>query len=244
MKLNRPIVFFDLETTGVEISTARIVQIACIKINMDGSTEEKMMLINPNIPIPQEASEVHGITNEMVKDAPFFSQIAKGLYSFFKGCDIAGYNSDSYDVPLLCEEFNRLSIIFLDWDYNLVDVLKYERLLRPNKLEDVYKRYTGKELEGSHDALNDTRATLEILFHQIGKNEEISPADIDEFCQGSKKRFDIAGKTFINEDGVVFWSFGKNMNKPVLEDKGYLEWVLKNDFPSETKFKLKQILNK
>ena len=242
MKLNRPIVFFDLETTSVEISTARVVQIACIKINMDGSTEEKKMFINPSIPIPAEAIEVHGITNDMVKDAPFFSQIAKGLYSFFKDCDIAGYNSDAYDVPLLCEEFGRLSITFLDWDYNLVDVLKYERLLKPNKLADVYKRYTGKELEGSHDAMNDVKATFEILFHQIGDNEEITPEEIDEFCQGNRKRFDVAGKTYLNEEGIVFWSFGKNMNKPVLDDKGYLEWVLKNDFPSETKFKLRQLL--
>jgi DNA polymerase-3 subunit epsilon len=243
MKLNRPIVFFDLETTGVDIATARIIQIACIKINMDGSTEEKKMLINPTIPIPAEATEVHGITDEMVKEAPLFSQIAKSLYNFFKDCDIAGYNSDSYDVPLICEEFGRLSILFLDWDYNMVDVLKYERLLRPNKLGDVYKRYTGKELEGSHDAMNDTRATIEILFYQLEGKEETSPAEIDEYCQGKKKRFDVAGKTYKNEDGVVFWSFGKNMNKPVLEDKGYLEWVLKNDFPSETKHKLRQILN-
>jgi DNA polymerase-3 subunit epsilon len=242
MKLKKPIVFFDLETTGVDVSTARIVQIACIKINLDGSMEEKKMLINPTIPIPKEASEVHNITDEMVKDAPLFSQVAKGIYSFFKDCDIAGYNSDFYDVPLLCEEFSRISILFLDWEYNLIDVLKYERLLRPNKLADVYKRYTGKDLEGSHDAMNDTKATIEILFKQIEGKEEITPAEIDEFCQGTKKRFDIAGKTYKNDEGVVFWSFGKNINKPVLEDKAYLEWVLKTDFPSETKFKLKQLL--
>jgi len=242
MKLNKPIVFFDLETTGVDIATARIVQIACIKLNMDGSMEEKKMLINPTIPIPAEAIEVHGITNEMVKDAPLFSQIAKGLFSFFKDCDIAGYNSDNYDVPLLCEEFARLSILFLCWDYNLVDVLKYERLLRPNKLGDVYKRYTGKELEGSHDAMNDTRATLEILFHQIEGKEEITPAEIDELCQGAKKRFDIAGRTYINNQGIVCWSFGKNIHNPVLDDKKYIDWVLNSDFPSETKFKIRQLL--
>lgn len=241
MKLNKPIVFFDLETTGVEISTARIVQIACIKLHMDGSMEEKKMLINPTIPIPKEATEVHGITDEMVKDAPLFSQISKGLFSFFKDCDIAGYNSDSFDVPLLCEEFGRLSIMFLCWEYNLVDVLKYERLLKPNKLVDVYKRYTGKELEGSHDAMNDTRATLEILFHQIEGNEEISAQDIDALCQGNKKRYDVSGKTYINEQGVICWSFGKNIHKSVIEDKKYVDWVLNSDFPSETKFKIRQL---
>jgi DNA polymerase-3 subunit epsilon len=244
MKLKRPIIFFDLETTGVEISTSRVVQIACIKINIDGYTDERNILINPTIPIPKEATEVHNITDEMVKDAPFFSQMAKSIYSFFKDCDIAGYNSDSYDVPLLCEEFNRVSMVFLDWDYNLVDVLKYERLLRPNKLADVYKRYTGKELEGSHNAINDVKATVEILFAQIEGKEEITPAEIDDFCQSNKKRFDVAGKTYMGEDNVVYWSFGKNMNKPILQDMPYLEWVLKSDFPSETKYKIRQILNK
>jgi DNA polymerase-3 subunit epsilon len=242
MKLTKPIVFFDLETTGLDISTTRIVQIACIKINLDGTTEEKKMLINPSISIPKEATEVHGISDEMVKDAPYFSQISKSLYSFFRGCDIGGYNSDVYDLPLLCEEFNRLSILFLDWEYNLVDVLKFERALNPNKLSDVYKRYTGKDMEGSHDAMNDTKATIEILFRQIDGKEEITPEEIDNFCQGDKKRFDIAGKTYIDKQGIVCWSFGKNILKPVLEDRAYLEWVLKNEFPSETKYKLRQLL--
>lgn len=242
MKLTKPIVFFDLETTGLDILTSRIVQIACIKINLDGTTEEKKMLINPSILIPKEATDVHGISDEMVKDAPYFSQIAKSLYSFFRGCDIGGYNSDIYDLPLLCEEFYRFSILFLDWEYNLIDVLKFERALKPNKLSDVYKRYTGKDLEGSHDAMNDTRATIEILFNQIDNKKEITPEEIDNFCQGDKKRFDIAGKTYINKQGVVCWSFGKNIFKPVLENKTYLEWVLKNEFPSETKYKLRQLL--
>jgi len=244
MKLNKPFVFFDLETTGVDIPTARIVQIACIKLNMDGTTEEKKMLINPTIPIPKEATEVHGITDEMVKDAPLFSQISKGLYSFFKDCDVAGYNSDSYDVPLLCEEYARLSLIFLDWNYSLIDVLKYERLLKPNKLVDVYKRYTGKELEGSHDAMNDTRATLEILFHQVDGNDEITPEEIDALCQGNKKRYDVAGKTYINEQGIVCWSFGKNIHLPVIDDVKYVDWVLNTDFTSETKYKIRQLFKK
>ena len=244
MKLSRPIVFFDLETTGIDINSSRIVQIACIKINLDGTTEEKNMLINPIVPIPKDSTDVHGITDEMVKDAPFFSQIAKALYSFFKDCDIAGYNSDNYDVPLLCEEFNRVSIIFLDWDYNLVDILKYERLLKPNKLADVYKRYTGKNLEGSHNAMNDIKATVEILFAQTEGKNEITPAEIDEFCQRNKKRFDVAGKAYINEQGEVCWNFGKNLNKPVLEDKNYLDWVLKSEFPSETLLKLNNLLKK
>jgi DNA polymerase III subunit epsilon len=241
MEITRPIIFFDLETTGIDLTTSRIVQLACIKINLDGSKEEKNILINPTIKIPKEASDVHNITDEMVKDAPLFKQIAKSLYSFFDGCDIAGYNSDNYDIPLLIQEFERCNIEFPTWELNTVDVLKYERLLNPNNLGAVYKRYTGKELEGSHDALNDVRATLEVLLHQLELNQEKTPKEIDLECQGDKKRYDFGNKTYINKDGVVCWSFGKNLNKPVLEDMGYFEWVLKNDFAIELKEKLKKL---
>lgn len=241
MKINRPIVFFDLETTGVSTTKDRIVQIACVKIDLDGNKEEKKLLINPLIPIPKEATDVHGISDEMVKDAPLFKNISKALYFFFKDCDIAGYNSDNFDVPLLTEEFARVGINFLDWEYNLVDVLKHERLLHSNKLADVYKRYTGQDLDGAHDALNDVRATVEILFYQIEGKPEITPEEIDSICQGEKKRFDVAGKAYIDKDGIVRWSFGKNISQPVLQDLKYLDWVLNNDFPSESKIKLKNL---
>lgn len=241
MKINRPIVFFDLETTGVSVTKDRIVQIACIKIDLDGNKEEKKLLINPTIPIPKEASDVHGISDEMVKDAPLFKNISKALYFFFKDCDVAGYNSDSFDIPLLTEEFARVGINFLDWEYNLVDVLKHERLLHSNKLADVYKRYTGNDLDGAHDALNDVRATVEILFHQIEGKTEITPAEIDSLCQGENKRFDVAGKAYVDKEGVVRWTFGKNINQPVLQDSKYLEWVMNNDFPSESKNKLRTL---
>lgn len=243
MKINRPIVFFDLETTGISTTKDRIVQIACVKIDLDGNKEEKKLLINPLIPIPKEATDVHGISDEMVKDAPLFKNISKALYFFFKDCDIAGYNSDNFDVPLLTEEFARVGINFLDWEYNLVDVLKHERLLHSNKLADVYKRYTGKDLDGAHDALNDVRATVEILFHQIEGKPEITPEEIDALCQGENKRFDIAGKAYYDKEGIVRWSFGKNINQPVLQDYQYLNWVLNNDFPSESKNKLRTLKN-
>jgi DNA polymerase-3 subunit epsilon len=243
MKIIKPIIFFDLETTGLEISSARIVQIACIKINLDGSKEEKNILIKPLIPIPIEASNVHGITDEKVENAPYFSQIAKSLAEYFYGCDVAGYNSDRYDFPLLIEEFQRCNIEFPTWELNLVDVLKYERLLNPNTLSVVYEKYTGKKLEGSHDALNDVRATLEVLLHQLELNQEVStPEEIDLLCQSDKKRFDFSNKTYLNNDGIVCWSFGKNINNPVVEDMGYLQWVLKNDFPNELKTKIKNLI--
>jgi DNA polymerase-3 subunit epsilon len=244
MNITRPIVFFDLETTGLDLSTDRAVSIATLKIDMDGKTEEKKILINPEMDIPKEASDIHGITNEMVADAPTFKQISKSLFSYFENCDIAGFNSDYYDVPLLMKEFSRCGIDFPTWELNLVDVLKFERMLNSNKLSEVYLRYTGKELEGAHDALNDIRATFEILMCQLekhGKND-LTPQEIDLMCQGERKRFDLSGKTYLNANGEVCWSIGKNANNPVTKDTAYLNWVLKSDFPEETKAKLRTLL--
>jgi len=244
MNITRPIVFFDLETTGTDVSTDRIVSIATIKIDMDGKSQEKKMLINPEMDIPKEATEVHGITNEMVADAPTFKQVSKSLFSHFENCDIGGYNSDYYDVPLLVKEFSRCGILFPTWEISLVDVLKFERMLNSNKLGEVYLRYTGKELEGAHDALNDVKATFEILRCQLQKHkkEDRTPQEIDLMCQGERKRFDLSGKTYLNAKGEVCWSIGKNANKPVTQDMNYLNWVLKSDFPEDTKTKLKSLL--
>ena len=244
MNITRPIVFFDLETTGLDLSTDRAVSIATLKIDMDGKTEEKKILINPEMDIPKEASDIHGITNEMVAEAPTFKQISKSLFSYFENCDIAGFNSDYYDVPLLMKEFSRCGIDFPTWELNLVDVLKFERMLNSNKLGEVYLRYTGKELEGAHDAMNDIKATFEILMCQLekhGKND-LTPQEIDLMCQGERQRFDLSGKTYLNANGEVCWSIGKNANNPVTKDTAYLNWVLKSDFPEETKAKLRTLL--
>jgi len=244
MNITRPIVFFDLETTGLDLSKDRAVSIATLKIDLEGKTEEKKILINPEMAIPKEASDIHGITDEMVADAPTFKQISKSLFTYFENCDIAGFNSDYYDVPLLMKEFSRCGIDFPTWELNLVDVLKFERMLNSNKLEEVYLRYTGKALEGAHDALNDIRATFEILMCQLekhGKND-LTPQEIDLMCQGERKRFDLSGKTYLNENGEVCWSIGKNANNPVTKDTAYLNWVLKSDFPEETKAKLRTLL--
>jgi DNA polymerase-3 subunit epsilon len=180
----------------------------------------------------------------MVADAPTFKQISKSLFTYFEGCDVAGYNSDYYDVPLLMKEFSRCGIDFPTWELNLVDVLKFEKLLNPNNLGEVYKRYTGKVLEGAHDALNDIRATFEILMCQLekhGKND-LTPQEIDLMCQGERKRFDVSGKTYLNANGEVCWSIGKNAHNPVTKDTAYLNWVLNSDFPEETKTKLRTLL--
>jgi DNA polymerase-3 subunit epsilon len=244
MNITKPIVFFDLETTGLDLSKDRAVSIATLKIDLEGKTEEKKILINPEMAIPTGASDIHGITDEMVADAPTFKQISKSLFTYFEGCDVAGYNSDYYDVPLLMKEFSRCGIDFPTWELNLVDVLKFEKLLNPNNLGEVYNRYTGKVLEGAHDALNDIRATFEILMCQLekhGKND-LTPQEIDLMCQGERKRFDVSGKTYLNANGEVCWSIGKNAHNPVTKDTAYLNWVLNSDFPEETKTKLRTLL--
>ena len=145
LKLVKPIVFFDLETTGVDTENSRIVQISGVKISTDGTKFNFNSYVNPLIPIPKEATDVHGITDDMVKDAIVFEKLAKRIYEIFQGCDIGGFNSDGFDVPLLCAEMKRVDVEFLDWEYNLVDVMKLYRQLYPNTLSDIYLRLLGKE---------------------------------------------------------------------------------------------------
>lgn len=249
MIFSKPLIFFDLETTGVNVATDKIVQIAVTKIHIDGSRESKEMIINPGIPIPKEASEVHGITDEMVQGKPTFLQISKSLKEFFEGCDVGGYNSNVFDFPMLMQEFHRCKIEFPDWELNFIDSLVIERIVNSHKLENTFERYTGEKLEDAHNALADTNATERVFFHQLNRLQEIfikegremTVEQIDAFCQNDKKRFDYAGKCYVQED-KIYWGFGKNQGKEVLSDRGYLNWVLNADFPIETKNKLKSLL--
>ena len=247
MKLEKSIIYFDIESTGVETESARIVELACIKYNPDGTLEEKTIKVNPTIPIPLEASEVHGITDDMVKDLPTFKQYAQAIRDWFKDCDLAGFNSNNYDVPLLSAEFERAGLEGIDWNPTLFDVLTLYRKLFPNTLSDVYKRLTGKELEGAHGALADITATKEIgdiIFPMLVEQSETlieTPKDVDEYLQGDKKRFDLAGKMYIDVDGVVKWNFSKNKDKAVLADAGFLNWFNQQGFPQESKNKIKEL---
>lgn len=248
--LEKPIIYFDTETTGIDTETARIVELACIKYNPDGTKEEKTVRFNPIIPISKEATDVHGITDEMVKDCPTFKQCSKGIWNWFSCCDLAGFNTDTFDIPLLNAEFERAGLEGINWNPNLLDVLKLYRLLYPNNLSSVYKRLTGKELEGAHGALADIAATKEVLDLLLPKLKETTEqpvetiADIDAFVQGDKKRFDLAGKMYIDSDGVVKWNFSKNKDKAVLSDLGFVGWFLQQGFPQESKNKIKKLQNK
>lgn len=155
MNIERPIVFFDLETTGTDIAKDRIVQIGAIKIAPNGDKEVKNVLVNPTIPIPEGASAVHGIYDKDVQDKPLFKQIAKSMLQWLQACDLAGYNSDNFDIPLLAEEFARVGIEFPEQDCVYIDIIKIERLINSHKLGETYQRYTGKELTDAHDALAD-----------------------------------------------------------------------------------------
>lgn len=246
MILTKPLIYFDCESSGVNPDKDRIVQIAAIKIHPNGERETKNYLINPEIPIPLEASEVHGITDEMVKDAPTFKQLAVAMRNWFAGCDIGGFNSDSFDVNLLLAEMQRAGVEFSTEGVNFVDVRKMFQKLYPNTLSDIYRRFLGKELEGAHNALSDIVGTEEILSYMLTQHPELelnSPKAIDEFCQGDRRRVDMGGKMYEDEEGVIRWAFSKNINQPVKQDKGFADWFLKQDFPQESKDKLKKILN-
>lgn len=245
MPQSKPLVFFDLETTGVSTSKDRIVQIGAIKLMPDGTEEVKNVLINPTIPIPEEATMVHGISNADVKDKPKFAQISKSFFAWLSGCDLAGYNSDNFDVPMLIEEFNRAGLTFPEEGTSFVDVLKMERMVNSHTLGNTYKRYMGKELEDAHDALADVRATLAIFQKQLEKNEELpkEAKDIDVYCQGDNKRVDYAGKLF-QKDGGIYWRFGKHKGKLVSETASYAKWVLESDFPEETKKQIRKIIER
>lgn len=239
----KPIIFFDLETTGVSITQDRIVQIGAIKVMPDGSEEVKNVLINPTIPIPAGATAVHGISDAEVKDKPKFRQIAKSFAAWLAGADLAGYNSDNFDVPMLMEEFNRVGIPFPEEGTNFIDVLKIERKVNGHTLGATYERYTGEELEGAHDALIDIYATIKIFNKQLELNPLLpsDAAEIEAYCSGDVKRVDFAGKLY-EKEGQVYWRFGKHKDKLVSQTADYCKWVLGSDFPSETKAQIRKIL--
>lgn len=245
MALSKPIVFFDLETTGVNTSKDKIVQIGAIRLNTDGTEDVKNVLINPTIPIPPGATEVHGIADEDVKDKPKFAQIAKSFAAWLSGCDLAGYNSDNFDIPMLIEEFNKAGVEFPEPGTSFVDVLKIERIVNSHTLGKTYQRYTGTELDDAHDALADVKATLAIFHKQLETNPElpIEAAEIDAYCQGENKRVDYAGKLY-EKDGAVYWNFGKHRHALVSKTADYGRWVLGTDFPEDTKRCIRAIIEK
>ena len=247
LNLRNPLVFFDLETTGINIVKDRIVEISFVKVHPNGKEECKTRRINPEMPIPPESTAIHGSTDEDVKDCPTFKEIAKSLAAQIEGCDLAGYNSNRFDIPLLVEEFLRAGV---DIDLNkrkFVDVQTIFHKMEQRTLSAAYKFYCDKSLENAHTAEADTMATYEILKAQLDRYPDDLQNDIEFLSKYSSftNNVDFAGRMVYNEDGKETINFGKYKGKLVEEvlknDPGYYSWIMNGDFPLNTKKVLTEI---
>jgi len=242
MKLNlkRPIIFFDLETTGVDTAKDRIVEISMIKIMPDGEEIVKTRRLNPEMPIPAEATAVHGITDEDVKDEPTFTQIAKSLAQFIQGCDFGGFNSNRFDLPVLVEEFLRAGVDVDLKRRRFIDVQNIFHKMEQRTLVAAYKFYCDKNLEDAHSAEADTRATYEVLKAQIERYGELQN-DVDFLAEFSSRgeTADYAGRILYNEKGEEVFGFGKYKGRSVADvfriEPSYYDWMMNGDFPLYTK---------
>jgi len=245
LQLTKPLAFIDLETTGVNLGHDRIVEIAIVKILTDGTRSVKRKLINPEISIPPTSSAVHGITDEMVKDAPTFKQLAQEIKQMLDGCDLAGYNSNRFDIPLLVEEFLRAQVEFDMKGRRMLDVQTIFHKLEPRTLGAAYKFYCDKILEDAHSAEADALATYEILQSQVVRYPQLGN-NLDSILKtvGEDPIVDFA-RRFVWENGVEVFNFGKYKGKPVApvlrSEPQYYDWMMKGDFPQHTKQKLTEI---
>lgn len=248
LQLKRPLAIIDLETTGVNFGTDRIVEIAIVKIMPDGKKLVKRKLLNPEMPISASSAEIHGITNEMVKDAPTFRQVANEFKQFLDNCDLAGYNSNRFDIPMLAEEFLRIGMEFDGKGRKLLDVQKIFHMMEQRTLSAAYRFYCNKELEGAHGAEADATATWEVLVAQVVKYPQLG-TDVDSIlkCIGEEAVVDFA-RRMVLENGVEVFNFGKHKGRSVAEilkaEPQYYDWMMKGDFPLHTKQKLTEIFNR
>jgi len=246
LNLANPLVFFDLETTGVNICKDRIVEISYLKISPNGKEEGKTRRINPEMPIPPEATAIHGITDEDVKNCPTFKEIAKSLASQIEGCDLAGFNSNRFDIPLLAEEFLRANVNIDLSKRKFVDVQTIFHKMEQRTLQAAYKFYCDKELADAHSAEADTKATYEVLKAQLDRYPDLKN-DVKFLSEYSSftNNVDFAGRMIYNDKGEEVINFGKYKGRLVTEvlqtDPGYYAWIIGGDFPLNTKQKLTEI---
>ena len=246
LNLDRPIIFFDLETTGTSVTSDRIVEISLIKVFPDGHTEEKTRRINPERHIPEESTAIHHITDDDVKNAPTFRQIAKSLFELFADSDIAGFNSNKFDVPLLIEEFGRAGLSFDVSGRSFVDVQGIFHKMEQRTLVAAYRFYCGKELNDAHSASADTRATYEVLLSQLERYPELKNdvQSLAEFSSGGRN-VDLAGRMVYDDNHEPIFNFGKNKGRKVKDivrrEPGFIQWIMQGDFPKETKDQLRRL---
>lgn len=241
LNLTRPIVFLDLETTGVDPVKDRIVELSLVKINPDGSQDVKTRRINPGMPIPPESTAIHHITDEDVKDQPRFENIAKSLALFIEGCDLAGYNSNRFDIPVLAEEFLRAGVDIDLKKRKFIDVQNIFHKMEQRTLVAAYKFYCEKELEGAHSAEADTLATYEVLKAQLDRYPEFLQNNINFLSDFTEQNrcADYAGRILFDKNDVEVFGFGKHKGRSVAEvfreEPGYYAWMMNGDFPMYTK---------
>ncbi|PIB34759.1 DNA polymerase III subunit epsilon [Reichenbachiella sp. 5M10] len=258
LKLKNPLAIFDLETTGTSTSHDRIVEISIVKLLPTNEQIVKTMRINPEIPIPLESSLIHGIYDKDVKDEPTFKSVAKELSAFLDGADLGGFNCMKFDIPLLVEEFLRADIEFDTSHRKMVDAQKIFHMMEKRTLTAAYKFYCDQDLEGAHGAEADTLATAAVIKAQVERYQGQEAVDalgnkigkiensVDSLHNiSASKMVDLAGRFVFNDQGVEVFNFGKHKNKPVEDilkaESGYYDWMMKGDFPLDTKRKLTQI---
>jgi len=247
LNLNKPICFFDLETTGTNPGKDKIVEIAVLKIDINNQKKEMVWRVNPECPIPEEASSVHGITDEMVKDQPIFKHFSKEIFNFIEGCDLGGYNIDKFDLPLLVEEFIRSGIDVSSFvKVKTVDVQTIFFKKEPRDLSSALKFYCNKDHGNAHTALDDTLATYEVLLSQLDKYDDLEPSvDFLSTLTRRNKNIDFAGRIIEDDNGDAIFNFGKHKGKKVKEvltkEKGYYSWMMNSDFPEYTKKVITQV---
>ena len=240
LKLTRPLVFFDLETTGTSIANDRIVEISLVKLMPDGQVIEKTRRLNPGMHIPEEATAIHHITDEDVANEPLFRQVASSLAQLLKGCDIAGFNSNRFDVPLLDREFERAGVEFDFSNARMIDVQTIYHKKEPRTLVAAYRYYCGKELEGAHGALADTKATMEVLLAQLERYDDV-PCEVSALSEyaSPNRNVDIMGRLIFDDKGQEIINFGKYKGRVAEEvlahDPGYYSWIMQGDFSRNTK---------
>lgn len=246
LQLKNPLVFFDLETTGTNITTDRIVEISYIKLLPNGEEKSQTLRINPEIPIPQEATAIHGITDDDVKNCPTFKVIGKQIAADILGCDLAGFNSNRFDIPLLAEEFLRAGIDIDLSKRKFVDVQVIFHKMEQRTLSAAYKFYCNKDLENAHSANADTRATKEVLLAQLERYSQLEPTVESLAKLAYNRNVDFAGRIVLNEKDEEIFNFGKHKGKRVVDvlrqERAYYQWIMENDFTLNTKQKLTEIL--
>ena len=241
LQLERPVVIFDIETTGLNITQDRIIEISYIKVYPDHRQEKECLRINPGMPIPKESTKIHHITDDDVRDCPSFEQLAQQLFQVFNGCDIAGFNSNMFDIPVLDEEFNRVGI---DFDWSKCHFIDAQTIFHKKEKRDLAAAcmfYCGHEMENHHSSMADTQTTYDVLCAQLERYEDLGQKDVAQLSEYSShsKFADLKGFIIYNEKNQEVVNFGKHKGKVLeevlLSDHGYADWVRRSDFPASTK---------